>query len=157
VAHLESHLAPPFTTLSTAFDQEMRAFVRTSARNHSRITSTSTSTAYARVSHIPHSVAPRQPISQASYRSCRWPPPARARHHHGVFGTSCSVHSSRMLVTSAFSEGSTLQTPARDTGEDGADATIFALSTPPGKSAIAVVRVSGPACLDVCTLCNIII
>ena len=32
------------------------------------------------------------------------------------------------------------------------DSTIFALSTPTGRSAIAVVRVSGPACLDVCTL-----
>lgn len=37
---------------------------------------------------------------------------------------------------------------------EGADTTIFALSTPPGKSAIAVVRISGPACLDVCTLCK---
>ncbi|KAF8433810.1 GTP-binding protein TrmE N-terminus-domain-containing protein [Terfezia claveryi] len=51
-----------------------------------------------------------------------------------------------MLAAYALSE---ISTPVRDPGEDGADSTIVALSTPPGKSAIAVVRASGPACLDI--------
>jgi tRNA modification GTPase len=31
-----------------------------------------------------------------------------------------------------------------------ADSTIYALSTAPGRAAIAVVRISGPACASVC-------
>lgn len=31
-----------------------------------------------------------------------------------------------------------------------ADSTIYALSTAPGRAAIAVVRISGPACVSVC-------
>ena len=56
-----------------------------------------------------------------------------------------------MPATYVLGKGSTLQTPA------GADATIFALSMLPGKSAIAVVRALGPAFLAVCTLCNLLI
>ncbi|KAF8477309.1 GTP-binding protein TrmE N-terminus-domain-containing protein [Kalaharituber pfeilii] len=41
-----------------------------------------------------------------------------------------------------------------ETLADPGDTTIFALATPPGKSAIAVVRISGGACLDIyCSLC----
>jgi tRNA modification GTPase len=31
------------------------------------------------------------------------------------------------------------------------DDTIYALSTAPGRAGIAVIRISGPACLDVCS------
>ena len=31
----------------------------------------------------------------------------------------------------------------------GADSTIYALSTSPGRAAIAIIRISGPACLQV--------
>ncbi|RPB25737.1 P-loop containing nucleoside triphosphate hydrolase protein [Terfezia boudieri ATCC MYA-4762] len=115
----------------------MRAFVRASTRNHLRIASTP-STAYARVCHVSHSIAPQQSILQI-------PPRSRASQRQG-FGTSCAVRPSRMLAAYALSE---VSTPVRDSGEDGVDSTIVALSTPPGKSAIAVVRASGPACLDI--------
>ena len=127
-----------YTTLSLIY--EMRAFIRNS--NYLRIASTpSILMVHARVSHATHShsVAPWQPLP-----SCLRPWQPRTTHYWG-FSTSPSVHASRMAGTY---EDSTLQTLAA------ADATIFALSTPPGKSAIAVVRASGPACLDVCTLCN---
>ncbi|KAF8430109.1 GTP-binding protein TrmE N-terminus-domain-containing protein [Tirmania nivea] len=118
----------------------MRAFVRTCTRNHPRTISTP-STAYTRASHIPYSIVSLQQTP------CPWP--SSASHHRG-FGTSCGVNSSRMLATDTVSTARTPDSAGADSaGADSADATIFALSTPPGKSAIAVVRASGPACLEI--------
>jgi hypothetical protein len=68
--------------------------------------------------------------------------PALQRHPRRSGNQPQSSHLSRARY---------LHTTSHPSASSQSSTTIYALSTPPGKSAVAVVRISGPACLDVPT------
>lgn len=86
-----------------------------------------------------------QPHSKALRTSALFGPPAREFSQVDLKNSYCSRAGHR-------SNSIDITRKVEERKPSDGDSTIFALSTPPGKSAIAVVRVSGPACLDVCTL-----
>jgi hypothetical protein len=75
----------------------------------------------------------------------RTPPPHPPRRHHWQCSNLLSPHRHphQQHALNATALSSALSTTPDST------TTIYALSTPPGKSAVAVVRISGPASLDV--------
>lgn len=69
---------------------------------------------------------------------------------HRNFPRNTNLHRlDRRLVATACTGRTTLSTKSEAALSDAQRKTIYALSTPPGKAGIAVVRVSGPDALDV--------
>lgn len=100
---------------------------------------------------------PRCSLVLPPLRPCQWTPTPTCYyyyyHHHHLR----SYQIRHLWQYSSLGDGQPLRKPsvAIDLGGEEAEEagwtlpTIYALATPPGKSAVAVVRISGPASLDV--------
>lgn len=94
---------------------------------------------------------PRQVLRAAAVVHARLPGTSRLMYHHLTYPHSflgSRIHSRRFLrdkvPPQAFGQWE------RGAYSDKSSSTIYALSTASGKSAIAVIRISGAACIDVC-------
>lgn len=88
-------------------------------------------------------------LSRATVGYARYAHPSRAFYTaRRIIALNPSPHSSHQATP--IRKLHPTQSPKPWTTQPSGDDTIYALSTAPGRAGIAIVRISGPSCLEVC-------